>query len=113
MFCTERFVESPTARMAITAPTPMMMPSIVSSDRVRLFHTMSNASAKNSSSLLMAQAFDGLEPARPHRRIGAEEQPDRQRRSQRQGDDRQPVDAGGDAGELDIQERARRFGRGD
>src|SRR5579863_383993 len=107
-FCTERFVESPTARIAMTAATPMMMPSIVSSERVRLFHTTSSPSTKNSRILFMPEALDRLELAGAHRGIRAEKEPDGQRRSEREHDDGHPIDAGGDAGELHVQHRAAR-----
>src|SRR5438552_245765 len=91
IFCTDFVVESPTARMAMTDPTPMMIPSIVSSERTRLVHTTCSACPKNSSILLMPETLDRLEAACAHGRIGTEEQTDGNRRAKRGRHDRQPV----------------------
>src|ERR1700674_291359 len=92
MCWTDFVVESPTAKMAMTEPTPMMSPNIVSRERSRLFQMTSSACARNSRTLFMAQTFDRRERGGARRRIGAEEEPDGHGEADRGGEDREPVD---------------------
>src|ERR1022692_3928823 len=101
---TDLVVESPTARMAITEPTPMMSPSMVSSERSLLVHSAANAWLTNSTSLFMAQALDRREPCGARGRVGAEEDADEHREAHRREQYREPVDGGRRASELADEE---------
>src|SRR5579872_856497 len=98
MLSTDFVVASPTARMAMTAPTPMMSPSMVSSERSGLCQIVSRACPKNSRSSFMAQAFDGGKRCRPRRWIGSEKDPDEDGKADGCEQDGEPVDRHGTIG---------------
>src|SRR5450755_4794762 len=91
----------------MTDPTPMISPSIVNSERSRLPHRISSASATNSRILFMAQAVDWREARGAQRGICAEEDADHHGKPERDGDDGHPRDVPGAAGELRDQQCAR------
>src|SRR5579872_1323395 len=100
-------MESPTASVVMTEPTPMIRPSMVKSERRRLLQRTASASTRNSRSLFMAQTIDRRKPRRSQRRIRTEEDADENGKTERNRDDRHPRHAARATRKFGDEKRAR------